>query len=1393
MGNSKLRKRTLAIILSVVTAVTFAVPVTAAPAGGVQDVQADQIQLAEDESGAITEVLDADTYLNVANGIEAGVYGWVKSENGTYYTLGSINEDGTLLTKQVPGPRNTTKDVYIGIFNETQITNPEYQTMVVHVPAAYLNEDGSINYDANINGYTAATAPIIFENNNSGWNSGSTKMAEQNYIDQGFIHVFCGSRSRDAVDANGYRTGKAPKMVVDLKAGVIQLRANADVIPGDKEAIISVGASGAGQMSSILGASGDMPEYYPYLAEYGANGVTANGDGTYTSLYEDCVYAAQCFCPIADLENADLAYAWMHFDTGATGMTAMNGTVTEFTEFDLALQNLEAKAFVEYINGLNLKDENGNSLTLESERSGSYYDAVLQNISDSLNAYAAGTEFPLELKDRSGNVTATYASMDEMIAGRYTDTDKWLVKNEDGTYSVTDMAGFINGTSLIRNKAIPGFDTMSGDAENNAFGRDTEYSVHYSAAVGKILQDNYDTLKELDGFNQEYVDAYINDTITDTEKAAYIDYQTNLMNATEILLGSDGINAVHPAQYFRTRNGTADQHTSFTIAYNLCLAANDFGTEIDYSLVWDMGHGSEEGTTTGTFIEWVEDIVPIILPPETSEDLTIETTFSDNELNVKVDNKALVVRELIDNYVANPTHVGNNDAYDDIDQLLSIYVPENATANSPIMLYVNNSGWQANSFSGRTKIAEGNKYFSNKDSDKVGRALANGYVIVSYGCRSRNDAADEDGKYVGHSPATMTDTKAVIRYLRANASLLPAGNPERIVVTGTSGGGALSTIIAASGNSSEYFESLFDIGAAGMIQYADGTYASEIGDDVFATIAYCPINDLREADAAYEFTYNNTREELLADIAAGKVEGLTASNVFNQPLGMKDPDESKNFVGYNFDETEALNISKQLADQYGEYVDSLGLKLDDGTALTKDNLMEATEGLLKAEIAESVDELGADQIKADLEAAMPAADGAVQMNATSSDWNNWLTTSQEEQTIIRFGREQKQIVTTVDVDSFDLDAYLYYVARNKKLKVPYAFSNAGLGIASQNEDSLYGTEDYQYSPYEFLSWNNDKTLYNGAGLDDTGMDWDQYMATEEGKELALQLDMSSPIPYLTNMTVAGTEDSFGDSAPYWYVRHGMADRDTSFALQTVLRYALTNDDTIEDVNFEFAWLKSHSGDYDVNEAYSWLERILKEDTETELDIAKALLDAAEEALEDAQKAVDDAETAKEEAVQKAEEAEQKAEAAYEAANHAITQAEQLGQDLEAANKLLEETKAAKEKAEAALEAAEKKAATAKAVNPITVKKTRTITVAAAKKTKKVAAKKAFGVTKAQGKVTYAKFKGNAKITVNAKGKVTVKKGLKKGKTYKVKVQITAAGNKSYEAAIKTVTLKVKIK
>lgn len=81
----------------------------------------------------------------------------------------------------------------------------------------------------------------------------------------------------------------------------------------------------------------------------------------------------------------------------------------------------------------------------------------------------------------------------------------------------------------------------------------------------------------------------------------------------------------------------------------------------------------------------------------------------------------------------------------------------------------------------------------------------------------------------------------------------------------------------------------------------------------------------------------------------------------------------------------------------------------------------------------------------------------------------------------------------------------------------------------------------------------------------------------------------------------------------------------------------------------------------------------------------------------------------------------------------------------------------------------------------------------AKKAQKLKLSKVLVVKNAKGAVSFAKKSGNKKITINKKtGKVTIKKGLKKG-TYKVKVNVTAAGNGEYGALTTSVTFKIKVK
>ncbi|NNN36904.1 Tat pathway signal sequence domain protein [Streptomyces sp. S3(2020)] len=124
-------------------------------------------------------------------------------------------------------------------------------------------------------------------------------------------------------------------------------------------------------------------------------------------------------------------------------------------------------------------------------------------------------------------------------------------------------------------------------------------------------------------------------------------------------------------------------------------------------------------------------------------------------------------------------------------------------------------------------------------------ALAAGYVVIEPGARGRT-LKNSSGEYYGTAPTAIVDLKAAVRYIRANKGRIP-GNVERIVSAGTSAGGALSTLLGASGDSRIYDKDLKALGAA------------DASDAIFATGAWCPITDLEHADGAYEWNWGTNK------------------------------------------------------------------------------------------------------------------------------------------------------------------------------------------------------------------------------------------------------------------------------------------------------------------------------------------------------------------------------------------------------------------------------------------------------------------------------------------------------------------------------------------------------
>ena len=100
-----------------------------------------------------------------------------------------------------------------------------------------------------------------------------------------------------------------------------------------------------------------------------------------------------------------------------------------------------------------------------------------------------------------------------------------------------------------------------------------------------------------------------------------------------------------------------------------------------------------------------------------------------------------------------------------------------------------------------------------------------------------------------------------------------------------------------------------------------------------------------------------------------------------------------------------------------------------------------------------------------------------------------------------------------------------------------------------------------------------------------------------------------------------------------------------------------------------------------------------------------------------------------------------------------------------------------------------------------IRRANTLKVSAKKLTVKVKSKKtvfartkAFKISGAKGKLSFKKKSGSKLVSINKKtGKITVKNGLKKGKTYTIRFNVRAAGDRTYKAKSKNVSVKIKVK
>lgn len=441
--------------------------------------------------------------------------------------------------------------VYRAFENITYVRRPideNIQKLSIYVPECYFE-------GRNINSYNIENAPIFFPNTVGGYKPGiigrpgKTSNGQLNTtvwaLLHGYVVVSAGVRGRMMQDESGDYIGVAPAAICDLKAVVRYLRYNRNDVPGNVEKIISNGTSAGGALSALLGATGNHPDYEPYLQKMGA------------ALEKDHIFAASCYCPITNLEHADMAYEWefegindyyrMQMVTSNSNESKVKKVAVKET-MDSERQNLSAKLkqqFSSYINSLRLVNINGDVLELDDEGNGSFKQYIKAFIIES--------------------------AQKELDKGTNLKEFNWLVIKEEQIVDVdfTKLVEF-----RTRMKQTPAFDSVDNDtAENELFGSSkiqfrhfTEFSKFHSRRSVEMAEER----------------------------------QIKMMNPMCYIEDKK----VDKAQFFRIRHGLLDRDTSLAIPAILYSKLISKGINVDFEYPWGIAHAGDYDLNE--LFEWID-------------------------------------------------------------------------------------------------------------------------------------------------------------------------------------------------------------------------------------------------------------------------------------------------------------------------------------------------------------------------------------------------------------------------------------------------------------------------------------------------------------------------------------------------------------------------------------------------------------------------------------------------------------------------------------------------------------------------------------------------------------------------------------------------------------------
>lgn len=255
-----------------------------------------------------------------------------------------------------------------------------------------------------------------------------------------------------------------------------------------------------------------------------------------------------------------------------------------------------------------------------------------------------------------------------------------------------------------------------------------------------------------------------------------------------------------------------------------------------------------------------------------------------------------------------------------------------------------------------------------------------------------------------------------------------------------------------------------------------------------------------------------------------------------------------------------IAISDELSALCPAYINSLELKDSQGQPVTADNYMDYLKTFIMASAEKALEE-GCE---------IPDTIGIVRFAKPRPSFAQMLGAGPVSGGAPAGPRPARggfrKTEYTDYVTDVDWTKYLSYVASQTALKTPPAFDAYGvLKDAATPENRVFG--DQTGTPSNFTDFSLRKR---------TG-----------DPEATLAASLAERVMLMNPMNII-REGNKGIAA-HWYIRHGAKDRDTSFLVPMNLATRLHN--AGYDVDFALPWNRPHSGDYNLDDLFQWIESV----------------------------------------------------------------------------------------------------------------------------------------------------------------------------------------------------------